>query len=269
MTKKLIATTIAALLCSPVYADEAVKAEEKKGEWTFGVGLLGVTLPHYQGADEDKTLLLPFPYINYKSEKLTIDRTGIKRKLWDSKHLELTFSGQGSIKVDSKDNQARIGMNDLGWVGAIGPALNWYLVDDKALYLQVTARKAWAIDGGIKSIGWQGEGSVNWQSAKYPFGQGGNLYYVLKARVKYDSSDFNQYFYGVSSQDATLTRPIYDAQSGYSGSQLLAGLNFEGNSYRAGLFARYNNISGATFDDSPLIRQDGNFSYGFAYAWLF
>lgn len=267
MMKRTLLVTCAILAASPAMADEAEK--QKKGKWTFGVGVMAASLPHYFGADEDKTLALPFPYIRYTSEKLTIDRNGIKRKLWDSEHLELTFSGSGSIKVDSKDNKARAGMPDLGWVGSIGPALNWYLVDDKSLYMQFTARKAWAIDGGLESIGWQGESSINWQSDKYPFTFGQSMYYVAKARIKYDTSDYNDYFYGVDSQYVTAERQAYQAESGYSGSQLLLGVNFEGESYRAGIFARYNSISGATFDDSPLIRQDGNFSYGFAYAWLF
>ncbi len=242
---------------------------DKKGQWTFGVGVFGANLPHYYGAEQSQSLLLPFPYIRYQSEKLTIDRNGIKRKLWDSEHLELTFSGSGAIRVNSDDNRARAGMPNLGWVGAIGPALNWYVKDDKSLYMQLTARKAWAIDGGIESIGWQSELSVNWSSDKRPIANNHLWYTVLKARVKYDSADFNQYFYGVDDAYITATRAGFKADDGYAGAQLLGGLNFEGKGYRAGVFARYNHIGGATFEHSPLVKQKGNLSFGFAYAWLF
>ncbi len=273
LTKKLKPTfTLLALtlLSQPAFADNATDSEKpKKGKWTFGVGVFGASLPHYAGADQSQTIVLPFPYIRYKSEKLSIDRSGIVQKLWDSESFSLTFSGQGSIKVDSKDNQARIGMTDLGWVGAIGPALNWYPSKDKSLFVQATTRAAFSFDSGIKNIGWQGETSLNWASKRRALSAQSTWQFTLKGRVKFADSKYNNYFYGVDNQYITPSRSSYTSDTGYAGTDILAGVNFEGEGYRAGIFARYSNISGATFDDSPLVRKENNGSIGFAYAWLF
>jgi outer membrane protein len=276
LTKKLKPTlTILALtlLSQPAFADDVVMNSDsekaKKGKWTFGVGVFGASLPHYAGSDQSQTIVLPFPYIRYKSEKLSIDRSGIVHKLWDSESFSLTFSGQGSIKVDSKDNKARAGMTDLGWVGAAGPALNWYPQEDKSLFVQMTTRAAFSFDSGIKNIGWQGETSLNWASKRQALGPQSTWQFTLKGRVKFADSKYNNYFYGVEDQYVTASRSSYASDSGYAGSDILAGINFNGERYRAGIFARYSNISGTAFEDSPLVRKENNGSIGFAYAWLF
>ncbi|NQZ13098.1 MAG: MipA/OmpV family protein [Algicola sp.] len=260
------------LLSQPVFADDASTEESKapkKGKWTFGVGVFGASLPHYAGSDQSQTIVLPFPYVRYKSEKLSIDRTGIVQKLWDSESFSLTISGQGAIKVDSKDNKARAGMTDLGWVGAAGPALNWYPSKDKSLFVQLTTRAAFSFDKDIENIGWQGETSLNWASKRQALGPQSSWQFTLKARVKFANSKHNNYFYGVENQYVTATRSSYASDSGYAGTDLLVGINFNGDGYRAGIFARYSNISGATFEDSPLVRKEHNGSIGFSYAWLF
>lgn len=267
--KKSLMTICALLLSAPSFADDTEASAPKEGKWTFGIGIVGLSMPHYAGSDQTRGLLLPFPYINYKSEKVTIDRNGIKRKLWDSENFDLVFSGGGSIRVNSDDNKAREGMPDLGWAGSVGPALNWYLSQDKSLYMQTAIRKAFVIDDGIDGLGWQGETSLNWASQKTKFSSYGQKFYVAKVRLRYNTSKFNDYFYGVDAQYATNTRTAYEADGGYSGAQVLLGMNFVGESYRAGFFARYSNLSGAAYDDSPLVLQDDNFSFGFSYAWLF
>lgn len=268
-TLTLLALTLSS---QPVLADDTLdngSEKPQKGKWTFGVGVFGASLPHYGGADQSKGIILPFPYIGYKSEKVTIDRSGIVTKLWNSDSLSLTFSGKGSIRVDSKDNKARSGMENLGWVGAMGPALNWHLRKDKSLYMQFTARAAFAFDDGVESIGSQGETSLNWASKRHAFGPQSSWQVTLKGSLKFADGKYNNYFYGVEDQYVTATRSAYAADTGYTGAELLGGLNFEGERYRAGMFVRYNDISGATFEDSPLIRKEHNASIGFAYAWLF
>ena len=271
---KFTAATFALMLMATTQASANEKAsqqpeEQAQGKWTFGLGVMGATLPHYPGSDENRGVLLPFPYIHYKSNKLTIDRNGIKRNLWENGNWELTFSGGGSIKVDSKDNKARQGMHDIAWIGSVGPALNYNISEDKDFYLQWTGRKAYAFDDGIKSVGWRGEASINWTSKSRPFMDLGDANIVLKAKLNYATDGYNHYIYGVEQPYTTPTRGRYQGDGGYAGSQLLAGFNLSNEKYRIGLFVRYKNISGAAFEDSPLVRKSGNVAAGFAFAWLF
>jgi outer membrane scaffolding protein for murein synthesis (MipA/OmpV family) len=269
MKAKITALALACLSTSVIANEQSTdeaQTQAKKGKWTFGVGVMGARIPHYPGAEQSKKLLIPFPYINYKSEKLTIDRTGVVGKLYKAGNWDLTWSGNASIKVASEDNRARSGMPDLGWVAATGPALNWRL--DDSFYLQWTARKAFAYDDEFNSIGWQGEMSANWGTKPKAFYDLGKAAMVLKTKVGFGSSDYNDYLYAVDSQYATTDRPAYHASSGYTGTQLLAGFELNTSKYRTGLFIRYHHIGGASFEESPLVKQSGNLSFGFAFAWI-
>ena len=264
MKKLLAALTLMAL--GTAQADDMDNG--KKGKWTFGVGMLAASLPHYAGSDQSKSIITPFPYIHYKSEKVTIDRSGIKGKLWQTDSVDLTLSGAGSIKVNSDDNRARAGMSDLGWVGSVGPAVNWYLQKDKNLFAQFAVRKAVAFDSDVEDIGWQSDLSLNWNSKPSSFGQG-KLVWAVRGRLMFADSKYNNYFYGVGANDVTAFRSAYDSDGGYAGSELQAGVSYKSDRWWAGVFTRYRQLNGATFEDSPLVLDKSNVSAGIAFAWLF
>ncbi|MFT4927634.1 MAG: outer membrane protein [Phenylobacterium sp.] len=276
---KILAASAALLLANLTITPQAMAAEkaekaEKKSEFIFGIGLLAASIPHYAGAEESTNVVTPFPYFYYKSDDLTIDRNAFAKDLWRTESLELTLTGAGSIGVDSDDNEARTDMPDLGWVGAIGPTLNWYAKKDQSVFVQFATRKAFAFDSGLDSIGWQAETSVNWRSK--PIGESwgkswagkGTMRLSLKAQLSFADSKYNDYLYGVDTAYATTGRAAYNASGGYSGAQLSMGLSFKSDDYWAGAFTRYNNVSGVTFDDSPLVINEHNLSFGLAFAWL-
>ena len=79
----------------------------------------------------------------------------------------------------------------------------------------------------------------------------------------------NAYYYRVAPQYATPVRPAYEAPSGYAGSQFLVGVSKRFPKFWVGAFARYDNLTGATFDDSPLVLEKNYFAAGVAVSWIF
>ncbi len=69
-------------------------------------------------------------------------------------------------------------------------------------------------------------------------------------------------------QYATPTRPAYRAGAGYAGTQYLVALSKRFPNFWFGGFARYDNLTGATFEDSPLVRQRDYFAAGFSLSWI-
>ena len=120
------------------------------GELEAGIGISAVHVPHYIGSDEANDFYLPFPYIRYRSEKLNIDRNLIQGNLWRSGNWNLEISLGGSVKVESDENQARQGMEDLDFIVEAGPALHYYFsgerTSDNALLLQLPLRIAVSTD---------------------------------------------------------------------------------------------------------------------------
>jgi outer membrane protein len=52
--------------------------------WELGLGVAGLRLPHYRGAQEARSWLLPVPYAVYRGEILRANRDGVKAMLLDS-----------------------------------------------------------------------------------------------------------------------------------------------------------------------------------------
>lgn len=249
---------------------------ETKGTWTFGVGVMAARINHYQGSDQNRSVVLPFPYIHYRSNKITIDREGIKSKFFSGKNWDISLSGGGQVKVNSDDNRARAGMPNLAWVGAVGPVINYYLNDNKSKIVQWHVRKAFSFESGINSVGYLSQLSYrqhfelpsnSWASAW------GQARIIATANLNFASDAYNDYLYGVTAQYATNNRPTYNADGGFAGSQLQLTYQLSNHpqqdKFRAAAFIRATNLTGSEFEHSPLVKQTTNINIGVMYAWLF
>ena len=76
----------------------------------------------------------------------------------------------------------------------------------------------------------------------------------LFASPAYGDARIHRYFYSVAPAYATPSRPAYDAQAGYNGMEFLAAVSKRFPRFWVGGFVRYDTLAGATFVDSPLVR---------------
>jgi len=80
---------------------------------------------------------------------------------------------------------------------------------------------------------------------------------------------YHDYFYGVDAAYATATRPAYQARGGYAGWRALAATSRRFGITWVGAFLRYDSLSGAVFDDSPLMRSKHAVTAGIGISWVF
>jgi len=81
---------------------------------------------------------------------------------------------------------------------------------------------------------------------------------------------YHEYFYGVAPEFATATRPAYEAPGGYAGWRATAAFSRRfGTSAWFGAFLRYDDLHGAVFADSPLVRRQSTVTAGFGISWIF
>ena len=92
----------------------------------FGVGVGAVHFPDYPGAEEVRTLVLPFPYVVMRNRYLDVNRDHIRGKLFKDDRFSLDVDFGGQVSVDSSDTQERRGMPDLDWLGEVGPSLRYH-----------------------------------------------------------------------------------------------------------------------------------------------
>ena len=248
---------------------------EQKPLWEFGLGPVGFYLPDYRGADQSRGYIYPFPYVVYRGDFFKIDRYGIRTLFIDTDRVELDLSGYGTPPVDSSKNTARQGMPDLNPTIEVGPAVNITLARDKPtsytyrLDLRLPVRAAFATNLYSE---FQGIGFTSYPNLSLdlrPEFLGGRWNVGIQAGVLYGSQRYHQYFYSVSPQFATPTRPAYSAPGGYSGAVFVASFSRRFDKVWVGGYVRYDNLSGAVFDPSPLVLRNSAIGGGIAIAWVF
>ena len=228
---------------------------EEKPLWEFGMGAGAIEFPDYRGSDEMQVYPVPVPYFVYRGRFLRADRDGVRGELFDRRYVELSVSVNGTIPVNSEDNDARRGMPDLKPTFELGPSLElhvWRSTDEKMkLDVVMPVRLPITLESSPQSLQWTFAPRLN-----IDFDDVGRTGWNFGAGIGpvFAADRFHDYYYSVPARYATPTRPEYHADGGYSGMHALAGFSKRFPNYWVGAFLRYDWLGGAEFEDSPLMR---------------
>jgi MipA family protein len=233
--------------------------------WELGLGVGGLSMPQYRGSDQNLKWVLPVPYVAYRGDFFRSDSEGTRAVLLDSEGLDVDVSVDGTPPVKSKDSRARTGMRDLAATLEIGPNVNVVLAKGSfwKAELRVPFRAAFTAERNPQAIGWTLTPALNLdlQLSGWDVGlQGGPVA---------ASRSFHRYFYGVDAASATLGRPIYSAASGFGGYYLTAAASRRWGDVYLASYVRLDNVSGARFEASPLVKQRSNMQAGLVLSWVF
>lgn len=261
---------LAALASIVFYLPVASGQTELRPEWEFGAGFAAIDFPVYRGASDRRSYLLPVPYFVYNGEVLQINRERVRGLIFRSDSIELDISLNGSVPAKSSDSSARQGMPDLDATLELGPSLNfhfYYSEDKKTNFdLRLPLRTVTASDfNRFQNAGWLFQPQLNIDTRDIAH-SGWNL--GLVGSLIFSDQRYNQYFYDVPAQYATATRPAYTANGGYAGKQFIAAINKRQNGYWMGGFIKWDDLTGAVFEDSPLVQTRQYFTIGFAATWV-
>ena len=236
--------------------------------WELGVGLAGLRLPHYRGAEQSQTLILPLPYGVYRGRILRADREGARAVLFETARLDFDLSAAASAPIRSRDNRARQGLPDLAPTLELGPNLNLHLASsapadgDWKLDLRLPVRLAVAVQSRPHDVGWTASPHLNLDLNLKGWSIG------VLAGPLWGSRRMHARLYGVSADQATPTRAAYQAPGGAAGWQATAGVSRRFGRLWSGAFVRADSLAGARFADSPLVRRQNNLTFGLAMSWV-
>jgi MipA family protein len=256
------------LLSSPVAAYHLPK-------WEFGLGAGVLNTPAYRGARGRDNTWLPVPYIAYRGERIKVDEEGMRGELLKKNRVHLDFSVAGSLPV-SASTGARKGMKDLAPVGEIGPSLEFILAQqgqrhkgwEQQWWLRLPLRAALSVgDPWVGHQGWVFSPYLNWVWVKGV--AHARWRWSLSAGPIFASRKYHDYFYTVPGRDANASRPAYEADAGYSGSRVTLGLSVNSKQWFVGAFARYDDLHGAVFENSPLLETRAYLAVGVAVSRVF
>jgi MipA family protein len=233
----------------------------------LGVGPAALRFPDYRGSDESGAYMLPLPYGVYRGKFLRADREGARAVLVDVERFEVEMSVSASVPTRSRSNAARSGMPDLPPSFELGPKVNVSLLRSPdrrmKLELRMPARAVATVESSPRSVGTTFEPSLNLDLVRNGWNigvQGGPLFGDRRRHA---------HIYGVDPAFATPQRPAYRASGGYAGWQAIASTSRRFNGTWLGAFLRYDELRGAVFADSPLVRRNHAFTMGVGVAWMF
>jgi outer membrane scaffolding protein for murein synthesis (MipA/OmpV family) len=239
------------------------RADQPLWEAGLGVGLL--RLPHYRGSDQSRDWVVPVPLVVYRGDILKADREGARAVLFDTERVDFDVSVAATAPTRSSENDVRQGMPDLEATVELGPNLNVTLARGAEWKLQLRApvRAALTLQADPKWIGWLASPNLNLDTKIGGWNAG------LLAGPLFGSRGFNGYFYDVDPAFATPARPSYEAPGGFGGWRLIASTSRRLGALWMGGFITADTVSGAVYDNSPLVRKHGTLAFGFAVSWVF
>lgn len=237
--------------------------------WELGLGVAAVRFADYRGSDQTHVYALPLPFVAYRGRFLRADRDGARAILFAGRQVEVDVSLSASVPTRSKNNEAREGMPNLRGTFEIGPNLNvelWQSADHRLRFdLRLPVRQAITLETSPRTVGVTFSPNLN-LDVRSAAGRWniGSLIGPLFADRRH-----HEHFYGVDAEYATATRPAYHAPGGYAGWRAATSFSRRiGNAWLGG-FVRYDDLSGARFVDSPLVRRERFVSAGFGVSWIF
>ncbi len=241
--------------------------------WEVGLGLGGQALPDYRGSNQTHVKVLPLPLILYTGRYIKINRDGARGEIFENNRVQFNLSADAALSGDGDDNHARAGMPALDSAFEVGPSLNIRLTGPSfsdGWALRFPARIVVTVGGeGIRQRGYVFNPRLVWRKPAVL----GDWNIGVSLGALWGSEKYHSYYYAVTPEYATQTRPSYQARAGYSGSYSKVSLRHRSASgWLFGVYARYDNLAGATFEHSPLVRTEHYGAIGFGLGktlWAF
>ncbi len=238
--------------------------------WEVGIGPSVISLPYYRGAASNNTVALPFLYPVYRGERFRVDDKGVRGKIFHTDRVRLDISADANTPGDSDDIEGRDGMSDLDPTVQVGPSLEvklWEKAQDRQrLTLNLPVRGVFALDSGLDSIGYTFSPHLTWNRNVELFSRQWRL--GVSGGFQFGSRDYHDYYYSVAPEFARAGRAAYSANSGYGGTRFTVSLVSRNRNNFFSVFARYDRLDNAEFEDSPLKFRDDGLTVGFAFAWF-
>jgi MipA family protein len=236
--------------------------------WELGLGVAALRLPDYRGSDESRAYVLPLPFVAYRGRFFKADREGARAELLNTAHFKVDVSVAASTPVRSQRNAARAGMPALPGTVELGPNFSVELLStagrSPSLELRLPVRAAITLERSPRVVGATFAPHLNLDLS--PAAGGWSL--GLQAGPLFGNRRHHRQYYTVGAEDATAQRPAFEAAGGYAGWNALAATSRRLGNTWVGAFARYDQLRGAVFQHSPLVRSTSGLTLGLGVSWV-
>lgn len=258
------------LVAGLTHAQQAMPPDREAPQqdwWELGAGLAAVSFPHYPGAEQSAAFIAPIPYPQYHGKRVNLDEEGLIADLVAGEDVSLKASLNGSLPVSDEDNERREGMADLDLLVEAGPALHISLWQREATEwrIELPLRAAFAMDSLElpRHAGWTSNPGLYYDTRL------GDWDFEASVGGIWSDGPYHDFFYRVGPQDATATRPAYEAEAGFTAWRGSTTLKRRWGDVVLLGYLRYMNFSDATNADSPLLVENDYYAGGLSLVYMF
>lgn len=251
--------------------EPALAKTEAKSLWEVGLGGgIGWT-PDYPAAGQNHVRGLGLPFVIYRGEYFQAGERSLARGLFVSTDkVEFDLSFAGSLPSDSSDNDAREGLDDLDFLGEIGPSLSYFIERDQAgnqTRVDLSLRAVLSTDfSSFDYVGLVFHPVFAQEFVEVGGIEGLDTNWSISAR--WADNGVMDLFYEVPVSGANANRDAFDAEAGYLGSSLYGAFSYQlTDDFRFAIGGNIASYHGAKNRDSDLFIDKTNFGVGLGLIW--
>lgn len=232
--------------------------------WEIGVGGAARYGSEYLGSSETGAGLSPLPFLTYRSRLLNFGPPVAPGTPYRDRRLEFGVSVDAAPALDSGDNAARAGMDDLPTLVEFGPEAIVQLAETAPLFGDQTYGRIEFITQarGVFDISDEGVGYTGFVvRPALRYRQNGSLRPGSRVQASigpiFATEGVHDHYYEVRPGEATADRPAFDAVGGYLGTKAQASFRYPLNNRLrlvGGVSATY--LGGVANERSSLIEED-------------
>ena len=221
----------------------------------------------YPAADQGRMRYLIVPSFRYRGKKFRSDRRGTRANFFKLPAGTLDLSFGAAFPASSENNSARKGMDDLDWLGEIGPRLNYFLADNEKYQIQLEIPLRFVFSTDFDFTKTRGQRFVPQIDLEYSLSK--YLRASISFKLNWATEGLHDYFYEVADSDVTSDRERYNAKGGFLGSTISTGMIYRDEKSLIVLGVSYNNFNSSVNDDSPLYRVRENIATFVAFNYFY
>jgi len=243
-------------------------AAEQLPVYELGIGPGAIYQNYYLGTSDTRSFAFPAIVPVYRGKTFKSDEEGARAQLFKDSKYKLDLSVDFNLAISSEDIALREGMPDIDSVLQIGPSLQISLdkKPGREWLVRLPLRAGSTIGSDFETAGFTFSPDITYLRDMRFVGSPWRL--GLSAGPQFGTSDYHDVYYGVDEEFATPERNAYDPDGGLTGYRFLATFTSKNSRRITSWFLRYENLSGAEIEDSPLVDQSDGLTVGFIYSVL-
>jgi len=269
--KLLTILVLISLIQFNVFAQSARRSYSEKSTLELGAGAVYGKAPHYPGSNQHNEILIPFPVVIYRGDRLRADEDGgIRTRFLYSNKFELNLSIGGSLPVSSKKNRARQGMPKLHTLLELGPGFIFHFLDkynSKKWKISLNIPYRHVVSTNIKDTYSRGYVFNPLLYSYYDFSENFSIFSSISGR--WATQKYNDYLYSVDDEFVSVTRARYEANSGHVLMSYGLALIYNYNDFTFFTGMSINDASSSANKSSPLFVKEQSYSSAIGFTYYF